>query len=49
VKSSTQYLISLSIWKLQFFLDVCEPMDPDVFNMGVRILAPNALEMSKGQ
>jgi hypothetical protein len=24
-------------------------MDPDVFNMGVCILAPNALEKSKGQ
>jgi hypothetical protein len=28
---------------------VCEPMDPDVFNMGVRILASNALEKSMGQ
>jgi hypothetical protein len=28
---------------------VCEPMDLDVFNMSVRILAPNALERSKGQ
>ncbi len=36
-------------WKAQNFLDVCELMDPDVFNMGVRILAPNALEKSKGQ
>jgi hypothetical protein len=24
-------------------------MDPDVFKMSVRILAPNALEKSKGQ
>jgi hypothetical protein len=24
-------------------------MDPDVFNMDVRILAPNAFEKSKGQ
>jgi hypothetical protein len=24
-------------------------MDPDVFNLGVRILAPNPLENSKGQ
>jgi hypothetical protein len=30
-------------------LDVCEPMDPDVFNMVLRILAPKALEKSKGQ
>jgi hypothetical protein len=49
VKSSTPYLISLSVGKLQIFLDVCEPIDPDVFNMGVRILALNALEMSTGQ
>jgi hypothetical protein len=38
------YPINLSVGKLQNFLDVCEPMDPDIFNMGVRILAPNALE-----
>jgi hypothetical protein len=49
VKNSTPYPISLSIGKLQIFLDVCEPMDPDVFNMGVRILTPNALEKSKGE
>jgi hypothetical protein len=49
VKSSTPYHISLSIGKLQKNLDVCEPMDLDVFNMGVRILSPNALEKSKGQ
>jgi hypothetical protein len=49
VKSSTPYPISLSIGKLKIFLDVCELMDPDVFNMVVRILAPNALEKSKGQ
>jgi hypothetical protein len=30
-------------------LDVCEPMDPDVFNMVVHILAPKAFEKSKGQ
>jgi hypothetical protein len=37
-------------WKApKKILDVCEPMDPDVFNIGVRILAPNALEKSKGQ
>jgi hypothetical protein len=30
-------------------LDVCETMDPNVFNMGVRIFAPNALEKSKDQ
>jgi hypothetical protein len=36
-------------WKAPKKLDVCEPMDPDVFNMGVRILAPNALEKSNGQ
>jgi hypothetical protein len=45
VKSSTPYPLESSI----FFLDVCEPMDPDVFNMSVRILSPNALERSKGQ
>jgi hypothetical protein len=49
VKSSTPYPISLSIGKLQIFLDVCELIDPDVFNMGVRILALNALEKSKGE
>jgi hypothetical protein len=49
VKSSTPYPISLFVGKLQNILDVCEPMDPDVFNMGVRILAPNALEKFKGQ
>jgi hypothetical protein len=49
VKSSTPYPISLSIGKLQKYLDVCELMDPDVFNMGVRILAPTALEKSKSQ
>jgi hypothetical protein len=36
-------------WKTPKNLDVCEPMDPDVFNMVVCILAPNALEKSKGQ
>jgi hypothetical protein len=36
-------------WKAQKNLDVCELMDPDIFNMGVRILVPNALEKSKGQ
>jgi hypothetical protein len=49
VKSSTPYPISLSIGKLKIYLDVCELMDPDVFNMVVRILAPNALEKSKGE
>jgi hypothetical protein len=49
VKSSTPYPISLSVGKLQKILDVCEPMDPDVFNMGVLIFAPNALKKSKGQ
>jgi hypothetical protein len=49
VKNSTPYPISLSVGKLKKILDVCEPMDPDVFNMGVRILAPNTLEKSKGQ
>jgi hypothetical protein len=36
-------------WKAPKFLDVCEPMDPDVFNMYGCILASNALERSKGQ
>jgi hypothetical protein len=49
VKSSTPYPISLSIGKLQKKLDMCEPMNPNVFNMGGRILAPNALEKSKVQ
>jgi hypothetical protein len=49
VRSSTPYSISLSIRKLQKILDVCEPMDPDVFNMVVRILAHKALQKSKGQ
>jgi hypothetical protein len=49
VKNSSSYSINLSVGKLQNFLDVCELMDPEVFNMGVRILAPNALEKSKGE
>jgi hypothetical protein len=49
MRSSTPYPISLSVRKLQKILDVCEPMDHDVFNMVVRILAPKALEKSKGQ
>jgi hypothetical protein len=49
VKSSTPYPISLSIQKLKKILDVCESMDPDVFKMGVCILAPNAIEKAKGQ
>jgi hypothetical protein len=49
VKSSTPYLISLSVGKLQIFLVVYEPMDPDIINMGLRMLAPNALEKSKGE
>jgi hypothetical protein len=49
VKSSTPYPISLFVGKLQKNLDVCEPMDPDVFNMSVHILAPNALEKFKGE
>jgi hypothetical protein len=48
-ESSTTYPISLSLGKLQKNSDVCEPMDPDVFNMSVCILTPNALERSKGQ
>jgi hypothetical protein len=36
-------------WKAPKNLDVCGHMDPDIFNMGVRILTPNALEKSKGQ
>jgi hypothetical protein len=34
--------------KAQIYL-VCKLMDPDVFNMGVCILAPNALEKAKDQ
>jgi hypothetical protein len=49
VKSSASHPISLSVGKLQLFLCVCEPMDPDDFNMSVHILAPNGLEKSKGQ
>jgi sentrin-specific protease 1 len=49
VRSSTPYPISLSVRKLQKILDVCEPMNPDVFNMVVRILAPKSLEKSKCQ
>jgi hypothetical protein len=49
VKRSTPFLISLSLVKLQIFLDVCEPMDPDVFNMFIHILVSNALERSKAQ
>jgi hypothetical protein len=30
-------------------MDVCEPMGLNVFNMGVYILAPNALKKAKGQ
>jgi hypothetical protein len=47
VKRSTTYSINLSVGKLQKNLDACELMDPDVFNMCVRILAPNALKKSK--
>jgi hypothetical protein len=36
-------------WKSSKKMDVCELMDPNVFNMSIRILAPNALERSKGQ
>jgi hypothetical protein len=49
VKSSTPYLISLSAIKLTKILDVFEPIDTDIFNMGVRILAPNALARVKNQ
>jgi hypothetical protein len=35
--------------KAKKILDVCESMDPDVFKMGVCILAPNAIEKAKGQ
>jgi hypothetical protein len=49
VKSSTPYPISLFIQKPQKIFVVCEPMDPNVFNMGVCILVPNALEKAKGQ
>jgi hypothetical protein len=49
VKNSSSYPINLSVEKLQKNLDVCELMDPEVFNMGIRILAPNALEKSKGE
>jgi hypothetical protein len=31
-------------WNAPKKLDVCEPMDPDVFNMFVRILAPMHLK-----
>jgi hypothetical protein len=36
-------------WKTPKKLDGCEPMDPNVFNIGVCILAPNALEKSKSE
>jgi hypothetical protein len=40
MKSSTPYAISLSAIKLKKILDVSEPMDTYIFNMGVHILAP---------
>jgi hypothetical protein len=49
VKSSTPYPISLSAIKLKKILDVFEPMDTDIFNMGVCILAHNALARVKTQ
>jgi hypothetical protein len=49
VKSSTSCPISLSAIKLKKILDVSEPMDTDIFNMSVRILAPNALARVKSQ
>jgi uncharacterized protein (UPF0262 family) len=49
MKSSTPYAISLSAIKLKKILDVSEPMDTDIFNMGVHILALNALARVKSQ
>jgi hypothetical protein len=31
-------------WKAPIFLDMCEPMDPVVFNMGAHILHPMHLK-----
>jgi hypothetical protein len=39
----------LSVHKLKQMLDVFVPMDPDIFNISVRILAPNALAKAKSQ
>jgi hypothetical protein len=38
-----------TVQRLKKMLDVFEPMDPDIFNMGVRILAPNVLTRVKSQ
>jgi hypothetical protein len=49
VKSSTPYPISLSVHKLKQMLDVSIPMDPNIFNMSVSILAPNTLAKAMSQ
>jgi len=49
VKSSTPYLISLSVQDLKEILDRSKPMDPKVFNLGVRMLAPTALASVRSQ
>jgi hypothetical protein len=49
VKVSTTYPSAYPFKSAKEILYVCEPMNPDIFNMGVRILAPNALESANGQ
>jgi hypothetical protein len=49
VKSTTPYPISLSVHKLKQMLDVSVPMDPNIFNMSVSILAPNTLAKAMSQ
>ena len=41
IRSTKPYPISLSLKKLKDILDVNKPMDPDCFNMAVRMLACN--------
>ena len=41
IRSNKLYPISLSLKKLKDILDVNKPMDPDCFNMAVRMLACN--------
>jgi len=41
IRSTKPYPISLSLKKLKDILNVNKPMDPDCFNMAVRMLACN--------
>jgi hypothetical protein len=43
------HIPSIYSFKISKNIDVYEPIDHDIFNMGVHILAPNALEKAKDQ